>query len=144
MNIEILQQGLAFGSGTTSNTYSEYTTNALYQATSMKLYVFNKSDLSPVERLYDLTLMKARDSRVVTLSAKTGEGLEELTSQLEELCRLGKTNEIFLFPYAEQGMMNILYKTAEIKKTQEKESQIKLRKIPRNRGKKQRDERRGK
>lgn len=47
LNIEILQQGLAFGSGTTSNTYSEYTTAALYQATSMKLYVFNKKVKDP-------------------------------------------------------------------------------------------------
>ena len=47
LNIEILQQGLAFGSGTTSNTYSEYTTAALYQATTMKLYVFNKKVKDP-------------------------------------------------------------------------------------------------
>ncbi len=47
LNIEILQQGLAFGSGTTSNTYSEYTTAALYQATSMKLMVFNKKLKDP-------------------------------------------------------------------------------------------------
>jgi GTP-binding protein HflX len=82
-----------------------------------KLYVFNKSDMAPCERLYDLRLMKGRDSRVVTLCAKTGEGLDELTAQLEELCRAGKTNEVFLFPYAEQGMMNILYNSAEIKNT---------------------------
>jgi len=82
-----------------------------------KLYVFNKSDLAPCERLYDLRLMKGRDARVVTLCAKTGEGLDELTAQLEELCRAGKTNEVFLFPYAEQGMMNILYNNAEIKNT---------------------------
>lgn len=47
LNIEILQQGLAFGSGTTSNTYSEYTTNALYQANTLKLYVFNKKAKDP-------------------------------------------------------------------------------------------------
>ena len=47
LNIEILQQGLAFGSGTTSNTYSEYTTAALYQATTMKLFVFNKKVKDP-------------------------------------------------------------------------------------------------
>ena len=47
LNIEILQQGLAYGSSTTSNTYSEYTTAALYQATSMKLYVFNKKEKDP-------------------------------------------------------------------------------------------------
>lgn len=47
LNIEILQQGLAFGSSTTSNTYSEYTTAALYQATTMKLFVFNKKVKDP-------------------------------------------------------------------------------------------------
>lgn len=47
LNIEILQQGLAFGSGTTSNTYSDYTTAALYQATTLKLYVFNKKVKDP-------------------------------------------------------------------------------------------------
>ena len=80
-----------------------------------KLYVFNKSDLSTNERIYDLRLLKGRDSRVVSLCAKSGEGLDELTQQLEELCRNGKTNEVFIFPYSEQGMMNILYKNAEVK-----------------------------
>lgn len=47
LNIEILQQGLAFGSNTTSNTYSEYTTAALYQSTALKLYVFNKKVKDP-------------------------------------------------------------------------------------------------
>lgn len=82
-----------------------------------KLYVFNKADLSTNERLYDLRLIKGRESRVVTLCAKSGEGLDELTEQLEQLCRNGKTNEVFLFPYAEQGQMNILYKSSEIKST---------------------------
>ncbi len=47
LNIEILQQGLAFGSNTTSNTYSEYTTAALYQSTTLKLCVFNKKVKDP-------------------------------------------------------------------------------------------------
>jgi GTP-binding protein HflX len=82
-----------------------------------KLYVFNKSDLASNERMYDLRLIKGAESRVVSLCAKTGEGLDELTEQLEELCRCGKTNEVFLFPYSEQGQMNILYKNSEIKTT---------------------------
>ena len=82
-----------------------------------KLYVFNKSDLASNERLYDLRLIKGAESRVVSLCAKTGEGLDELTEQLEELCRSGKTNEVFLFPYSDQGQMNILYKNSEIKTT---------------------------
>ncbi len=47
LNIEILQQGLAYGSGTTSNTYSEYTSAALYQANTMKLLVFNRQEKDP-------------------------------------------------------------------------------------------------
>ena len=47
LNIEILQQGLAFGSSTTSNTYADYTTAALYQATTLKLYVFDKKAKDP-------------------------------------------------------------------------------------------------
>ncbi len=42
LNVEILQQGLAFGSNAASNTYSEYTMGALNQAKTLKLYVFGK------------------------------------------------------------------------------------------------------
>lgn len=82
-----------------------------------KLYVFNKADMATPEKIYDLRLYRGGNSRVVTLCAKTGEGLEELTEQLECMCRAGKTTEIFLFPYTEQGALNELYKNAEIKST---------------------------
>lgn len=42
LNIEILQQGLAFGSNVADNSYSEYTLAALNQAKNLKLYVFSK------------------------------------------------------------------------------------------------------
>lgn len=42
LNIEILQQGLAFGSNAADNSYSEYTMAALNQAKNLKLYVFSK------------------------------------------------------------------------------------------------------
>ena len=42
LNLEILQQGLAFGSGVADNAYSEYTMDALAQAKQLKLYVFSK------------------------------------------------------------------------------------------------------
>lgn len=63
LNIEILQQGLAFGSGTTSNTYSKYTSEALYQATSQKLLVFNKKLKDPdyyYGDAYNLTLKELK------------------------------------------------------------------------------------
>ena len=43
LNIEILQQGLAFGSNAADNAYSDYTMGALNQAKNLKLYVFSKA-----------------------------------------------------------------------------------------------------
>ncbi len=43
LNIEILQQGLAFGSNAAENAYSEYTMGALNQAKALKLHVFSKA-----------------------------------------------------------------------------------------------------
>lgn len=82
-----------------------------------RLYVFNKADKCTPEKLYDLRLFRGASARVVTLCAKTGEGIEELTEQLEHMCRAGKSIEVFLFPYTEQGALNSLYKLAEIKNT---------------------------
>ncbi len=42
INIEILQQGLAFGSNAASNSYSDYTMGALNQAKLYKLHVFSR------------------------------------------------------------------------------------------------------
>ena len=42
LNLEILQQGLAYGSSVSSNTYGTYALAALNQAKAMKLHVFSK------------------------------------------------------------------------------------------------------
>lgn len=78
------------------------------------LYVFNKSDKCESERLYDLRLVKGTEGRVVTTSIKNRNGYDELISQLEALCRFGKTREYFLFPFSEQGKLNGLYNCSEI------------------------------
>lgn len=82
-----------------------------------KLFIFNKSDVCQPEMLYDLRLLKGSQNAVVTLSARTGAGMDELTEQLERLCRTGKTIQVFLFPYNEQSALNSLYKLAEIRST---------------------------
>lgn len=82
-----------------------------------RLYVFNKADKCSPERLYDLRLFRGGNSRVVTLCARSGEGVFELIEQLEQMCRAGKTTEVFLFPYTEQSSLNSLYKIAEVKNT---------------------------
>ena len=91
---------------------------ALGAGTKPILHVFNKADKCTDERLYDLRLINARRGRVVTLSVKKKIGYDEFISQLEALCRYGKTREYFLFPYSAQGALNTLYNTAEIISTE--------------------------
>jgi GTP-binding protein HflX len=78
------------------------------------LYVFNKSDKCTNERLYDLRYFNSSKGRVVNVSIKEKTGCDELISQLESLCRFGKTRESFLFPYTKQSELNIFYGMAEV------------------------------
>ena len=78
------------------------------------LYVFNKSDNCSSERIYDLRFFNSTKGRVVNVSLKNKTGCEELITQLESLCRYGKTRENFLFPYTNQSELNLFYKSAEI------------------------------
>ncbi|MBQ8545894.1 MAG: GTPase HflX [Clostridia bacterium] len=78
------------------------------------LYIFNKSDLCSNERIYDLRFFNAGRGRVVNISVKEKTGYDELVSQLESLCRYGKTREHFLFPYTKQSELNQFYQYAEI------------------------------
>ena len=82
------------------------------------LYVFNKADLCTNERLYDLKFFNASKGRVVSISVKEKIGYDELISQLESLCRYGKTRESFLFPYTKQSELNQFYQNAEIISTE--------------------------
>ena len=82
------------------------------------LYVFNKIDKCSSERQYDLRFYNGGRGRVVSVSVKEKTGYQELVSQLEALCRFGKTREYFIFPYSEQGALNSLYKVAEIISTE--------------------------
>ncbi len=96
---------------------TEYILQGLEAFDKPKLYIFNKADKCAPERLYDLRLIKGREDRVVSLCAKSGHGIDELLEQLEALCRSGKSVEVFLFPYTEQGALNSLYAVAEIRET---------------------------
>ena len=82
------------------------------------LYVFNKIDKCTPEKQYDLRFYNGGRGRVVTVSVKEKTGYEELISQLEALCRFGKTREYFLFPYTDQKSLNSLYNMAEIISTE--------------------------
>ena len=82
------------------------------------LYVFNKIDKCSAERQYDLRFYNGGRGRVVSVSVKENIGCDELVSQLEALCRYGKTREYFMFPYSDQGALNSLYNMAEIISTE--------------------------
>ncbi len=82
------------------------------------LFVFNKADKCTNERLYDLRFLNGSRGRVVTVSIKENLGCDELISQLESLCRYGKTREHFLFPYSDQKSLNTLYNMSEIISTE--------------------------
>lgn len=79
-----------------------------------RLYIFNKADNCTNERLYDLRLLNSPFGRVVTMSAKNGNGFNELIVQLESLCRNGKKRLVFVFPYTEQGALSAFYNSAEV------------------------------
>ena len=92
--------------------------NSLGASDKPILYVFNKVDKCSAERQYDLRFYNGGRGRVVTVSVKEKTGYDELLTQLEALCRYGKTREYFLFPYSEQGALNSLYNLAEIISTE--------------------------
>lgn len=78
------------------------------------LYVFNKCDKCTSERQFDLRYFISNKGRVVNVSVKERMGIDELISQLESLCRYGKTREHFLFPYTKQSELNSFYASAEV------------------------------
>ena len=82
------------------------------------LYVFNKIDKCSAERQYDLRFYNGGRGRVVSVSVKEKTGYDELISQLEALCRFGKTREYFMFPYSEQSALNSLYRMSEVINTE--------------------------
>ena len=75
------------------------------------LYVYNKCDRA--EFGFDhLDIDPEKNS--VAVSALTGEGLDELIKKLEFMVLNGKTDETFIIPNSEQGVVNRLYAAAKI------------------------------
>ncbi|MCI8387384.1 MAG: GTPase HflX [Clostridiales bacterium] len=75
------------------------------------IYVYNKCDAAELG-FGHLAIDPEKNS--VAVSALTGEGLDELVSKLEFLVLNGKTDETFIIPNAEQGIVNRLYAAAKI------------------------------
>lgn len=76
------------------------------------LYVFNKCDREAPEKLILPTDL--RDGVVCHISAKTGEGVDDLVAQLEQLVMAGRRRLTFVIPNAEAGVLNQLYQNATV------------------------------
>lgn len=75
------------------------------------LYVYNKCDRADNGFGH---IKLADDSNSVAVSALTGEGLNTLVEKLESIVQSGKSDEVFIIPNSEQGIVNRLYGSAEI------------------------------
>lgn len=76
------------------------------------LYVYNKCDAADPS-FYGAS-SRIPSSSVVYISAKTGVGIDDMLDTLSSLCNGGKSKEIFVIPYSEQGNLNALYKYATV------------------------------
>ena len=76
------------------------------------LYVFNKCD-KQAEELPSVGNNAEREN-VIYISAKMGEGVDDLVKRLEEIVLSGKKRTVFNIPYSEQGALDQLYKLASV------------------------------
>ena len=76
------------------------------------VYVFNKCDRQAEE--LPTAGNNAERENVLYISAKTGEGVDDLVSRLEEIVLSGKKRTVFIIPYSEQGALDQLYKLASV------------------------------
>ena len=74
-----------------------------------KLYVFNQCDKPEAKEMFALPGKSVQSENTVFISAKTGEGLDELLDALQRLLHAGKTRATFIIPNARAGALNQLY-----------------------------------
>ena len=76
------------------------------------IYVFNKCDR---EASADLALpVGVREGTVCHISAKTGEGVDGLVSEIERMVMAGRRRLTFVIPNAEAGALTKLYQNASV------------------------------
>ena len=74
------------------------------------IYVFNKCDR--LEIIPPSDVLKNHDT--VCISAKTGDGVDNLLNMIDEILAKSKKQVKFLFPYDKQGAVNNLYENATV------------------------------
>ena len=71
--------------------------------------MFNQCDKPEAQKAFPLPGKSAGQGEAVFISAKTGEGLDELLGKLTSLVQGGRTKATFVIPNAKQGMLSKLY-----------------------------------
>ena len=74
-----------------------------------KLYVFNQIDKPRAKEMFALPDHSLLSENTVFMSAKTGEGVDDLLAGLQKLLHAGKSRATFVIPNAKAGEMNRLY-----------------------------------
>ena len=74
-----------------------------------KLYVFNQCDKPEAQAAFALPGKSAGQDEAVFISAKTGQGLDDLLAKLTALIHGGRTRATFVIPNAKQGALSKLY-----------------------------------
>lgn len=76
------------------------------------LYVFNKCDLGMAE--LGRIGVEAPVENVVFISAKTGQGIEQMLERLETIVSAGKRRVTYVIPNSDGGALNTLYRMATV------------------------------
>ena len=76
------------------------------------LYVYNKCD-----GLENCDYGRVNEN-TVAISARYGDGIDELLSMLDELVNREKRKVSLIIPYSEQSLINVLYKTYQVDSTE--------------------------
>jgi GTP-binding protein HflX len=71
--------------------------------------VFNQIDKPQAREMFALPDHSLLSENTVFMSAKTGEGVEDLLAGLQKLLHAGKSRATFVIPNARAGEMNRLY-----------------------------------
>ena len=76
--------------------------------------VFNKCDRLDNAKVLMSGFEVGGNNEVAAVSALTGEGIDDFVAKLERMVLNGKTDEVFVIPNSEAGILNRLYGAAKI------------------------------
>ncbi len=102
---------------------TENTLNELGAVDKPTLYVFNKCDIGAAG---EIPFGVERPENICYISAKTGQGIEHFVDRLEKIVLSGKTNEVFVIPNRDAGVLNTLYRNATVTDVQYGDESIRV------------------